>query len=85
MPKRTRIATRPGRERDTNQAAFDAAQHVIALTEGQPTKHQAAVTLGRLGGLKGGRARANKLTEQQRSDIASRAGKARWEKERKLG
>lgn len=40
----------------------------------------AAVSLGRRGGLKGGRARANSLTAQERSDIASKAARARWTK-----
>ena len=37
--------------------------------------------LGRKGGLKGGKARAEKLTPEQRSDIAKLAAKARWKKE----
>ena len=38
----------------------------------------AAVALGRKGGLKGGKARAAKLTPEQRSEIAKRAAGARW-------
>lgn len=45
----------------------------------KPTKNAAAVELGRLGGLKGGRARALKLTAEQRSQIARRAAQARWQ------
>ena len=45
-------------------------------------KDPAAVTLGRKGGLKGGRARADKLTPQQRSDIAKGAAQARWATEK---
>jgi len=41
-------------------------------------KDPAAVSLGRRGGLKGGRARAAKLTPEQRSEIAKRAAEARW-------
>ena len=41
-------------------------------------KNPAAVALGRLGGLKGGKARAEKLTKEQRSAIAKKAAKARW-------
>ena len=44
-------------------------------------KNPAAVELGRLGGKKGGRARADKLTAKQRSAAASKAAKARWAKE----
>jgi len=43
-------------------------------------KNPNAVALGRLGGLKGGRARADKLSPEQRKDIAKKAAKARWNK-----
>lgn len=43
-------------------------------------KNPNAVALGRLGGLKGGKARASKLTPGQRKEIAQRAAKARWSK-----
>lgn len=43
-------------------------------------KNPAAVELGRLGGLKGGKARALKLTAEERSNIARRAAEARWHK-----
>jgi hypothetical protein len=43
-------------------------------------KNPAAVALGRLGGLKGGKARAAKLTKKQRSEIAKKAARARWKK-----
>jgi len=45
-----------------------------------PKKNQHAVALGRLGGLKGGKARAKKLTAKQRSESARHAVKARWAK-----
>jgi hypothetical protein len=41
-------------------------------------KNPAAVALGRLGGLKGGKARAAKLTKEQRSEIAKKAAQKRW-------
>ena len=41
-----------------------------------------AANLGRAGGLKGGKARADKLTSGQRSDIARRAAEARWARDR---
>jgi hypothetical protein len=41
----------------------------------------AAVMLGRLGGLKGGRARAERLTPEQRQKIARTAAQARWKKD----
>ncbi len=43
-----------------------------------PNKDQAAVALGRKGGLKGGRARADSLTAEQRKKIAQDAAKRRW-------
>ena len=46
-----------------------------AIAEG---KNPAAVALGRLGGKKGGKARAAKLTPEQRSAIAKKAAAARW-------
>lgn len=65
------------------------AKKLIGLVTGNPItedispiadKNPAAVALGRLGGRKGGKARALKLTAKQRSDIASKAARARWNK-----
>lgn len=44
------------------------------------TKNPAAVALGRLGGLKGGKARAESLTAKRRKEIAQKAAKTRWKK-----
>ena len=44
----------------------------------EPTKNRAAVELGRRGGLKGGKARAQKLSPEQRREIARKAAAARW-------
>lgn len=46
----------------------------------QPEKNQAAVELGRLGGKKGGKARAESLTPEERSEIARNAALKRWGK-----
>ena len=43
-------------------------------------KNPAAVALGRLGGQKGGKARAASLTPEKRAEIARKAAKARWKK-----
>ena len=43
-------------------------------------KNPAAVALGRLGGLKGGKARAEKLSANERKEIAIKAAQARWSK-----
>jgi hypothetical protein len=48
-------------------------------------KNKAAQALGRLGGLKGGKARAKKLSPEQRSAIASKAAQAKWAKHREPG
>jgi len=40
----------------------------------------AAAELGRRGGLKGGKARAAKLSSEERKEIARKAAKARWQK-----
>jgi hypothetical protein len=45
-----------------------------------PSKNPHAVALGRLGGLKGGVARAASLSPKKRSNIAAKAAKARWGK-----
>ena len=67
---------------DANEIAFRVMQE--ATGEAPPTeapeKNPAAVALGRLGGLKGGKARASKLTPEQRSEIARVAALARWKK-----
>ena len=46
-----------------------------------PNKNSAAVALGRKGGLKGGRARAESLTPSERKRIAQEAAKKRWQKD----
>ena len=51
--------------------------------ESTPEKNPAAVALGRLGGLKGGPARAAKLSAKRRKEIARKAAQARWSKESK--
>jgi len=83
MPKRSSKKKRP---RDPNQLAksiVDEAVGDVPEEEEAPVdegKNPAAVALGRLGGLKGGKARAAKLTKKQRSEIAKKAARARWEK-----
>lgn len=69
------------RPTDVNQLA---ARIVEIATDGEPevedTRDPAAVELGRKGGLKGGKARAAKLTPEQRQEIAKKAAAARWGK-----
>lgn len=78
MPSRS--STRP---RDANQLAKLVVD--IATGEGEDTsatkprqKNPAAVALGRLGGKKGGAARASNLSPERRREIAKRAAAARW-------
>jgi hypothetical protein len=65
----------------TNKAAFNALQHILTLTEEaveRKERNPAAVALGRLGGLKGGAARARSLSAGRLREIAQKAAKARW-------
>lgn len=78
--------TKPKRPRDTNQLAHMIAQLATGELDDVKTddgKDPAAVALGRRGGLKGGKARAKKLTAKERSAIAKAAAKARWDRSTK--
>lgn len=75
MPDRSRK-----RPRDPNQLGkliVDLATGDAEEPEGDG-KDPAAVALGRKGGLKGGKARAERMTPEQRSDAARKAAVARW-------
>ncbi len=78
MPKRT--SNQPP---DVNVTAFQIMEAATSLNK-QPAgkklrkKNPAAVALGRLGGLKGGQARADKLSAKKRSQIAQKAAPARF-------
>jgi hypothetical protein len=74
---------KPKRPRDTNQLA----KFIVDLATGETSppktddgKDPAAVSLGRRGGLKGGKARAASMTAKQRSEIARKAAAKRWQK-----
>jgi len=75
------MAKRSSKPRDLNSLA---AAIVAQSTSGEPVpdadegKNPHAVALGRAGGLKGGKARAAKLTAEQRSEIAKKAAQKRW-------
>jgi hypothetical protein len=76
-------AIKPAKEPLAPKRKQDAADVERAEGEGmaQPQgKNPAAVALGRLGGLKGGKARAAKLTAKQRAEIAKKAAHSRWTK-----
>jgi hypothetical protein len=72
------------RPRDTNQLAAsivaDATSEETPTPEPEDGKNPHAVALGRLGGMKGGKARAAKLSAKKRSAIAKKAAQARWGK-----
>lgn len=66
------------RKKDENQIAASIIQQLTEIAETAPGKNPAAVALGRLGGLKGGKARAEKLSPKRRKEIAQRAAVKRW-------
>lgn len=66
---------------DANRIAKSVADLAVGnpvIKDRLPEKNPAAVALGRLGGLKGGKARAEKLSPRRRKQIAKRAALARW-------
>ena len=81
------MSQHPKRPRDLNMWAKRMTDIVSGEVEDrEPTpeeqgKDPAAVALGRKGGLKGGKARASKLTPKQRSAAARAAAKARWSRD----
>jgi hypothetical protein len=87
MPKRS--------SKDENEMAFGGLQELLRRDEARskgepidrpeepsdtPQKNPAAVALGKLGGLKGGKARAAKLSAKKRKEIAKKAAETRWRK-----
>lgn len=74
----------PKRPRDPNQLAkliVDLATGAATddvVEDRESSKDPAAVSLGRRGGLKGGRARADGLSPEKRSEIAKKAAAKRW-------
>lgn len=81
MPKRS-----SKRQKDTQQLARGVLDAIVPDAEPTtpepelPKKNPAAVALGRLGGMKGGKARAEKLSATKRKQIAKKAAAARWQK-----
>jgi hypothetical protein len=77
MPKRSR------KPADLNRLAAsivdEATQDLPAVDQ---DKDPAAVALGRKGGEKGGRARAAKMSDEERSEAARKAAQARWQRPR---
>ncbi len=84
MPKRSSKTKPP---RDVNKLAASIVAAATADDEETGEKAEplpedaaklAARALGRLGGLKGGKARAAKLYKRRRAEIAKKAARARW-------
>jgi len=84
------MAKRKKKEHDFAVTAFRVVQEATGQEEPESEetepesiegKNPHAVALGRLGGLKGGKARASKLTPEQRKAIARKAVQARWAKQ----
>ena len=78
MPKKTKSS-------DVNVTAFEILNSIVGYPpalpikkKAPPAKNPAAVALGRLGGLKGGKARAKSLSAKKRSEIAKKAASVRW-------
>ena len=76
MPRRS------SKPRDVNQLAAAIAAEATGQAPKEPPsdKNPHAVALGRLGGKKGGKARAKKLTPEQRQEIARKAARSRWQR-----
>jgi hypothetical protein len=78
----------PKRSRKQNEDINRIAKRIVAETtednkepsKEKSNKNPAAVKLGRLGGLKGGKARAKKLSAKRRKEIAKKAAQTRWKK-----
>jgi len=79
MPRRS------SKQKDTQQLARHVLDTVVPDAEPakpEKKKNPAAVALGRLGGKKGGKARAAKLTPARRKAIAKKAAESRWNAKR---
>ncbi|MEX2118696.1 MAG: hypothetical protein WD847_03725 [Pirellulales bacterium] len=80
MPKRS------SKQKDAQQLGRQVLNAVVPDADpvrpatAAKAKNPAAVALGRLGGAKGGKARAKKLTAEQRTNIARKAAQKRWAK-----
>ncbi len=74
-------APKDDQEDNTQEVHREEVEEMEKIKKEEPKeKNPAAVALGRLGGIKGGKARAEKLAKEQRKAIASQAARKRWEK-----
>jgi hypothetical protein len=76
------MAKHPKRPRDPNQLAKLIVDIATGAVQDAPQSDKGPMSaLGRFGGLKGGRARADKLSSERRVEIAKQAAAARWRKD----
>jgi hypothetical protein len=87
MPTRSSKPKREGTAHDFTVTARRVVEQAIGeKLDGSPLddphagKNPAAVALGKLGGAKGGKARADALSKRRRVEIARKAASARWDK-----
>jgi len=81
MPKRSSSPSP-----DENVSAYEAVRRLTGnKPKAKSPKNPAAVALGRLGGKKGGKARAAKLSAEERTEIARRAAESRWSRRSEEG
>jgi len=71
------MAKRSSKPRDLNALAANIVEQATDERPPEPESKQAQA--GRVGGLKGGKARADRLSPERRSEIAKRAARARWD------
>jgi hypothetical protein len=64
--------------KDSNQLAAEIVR--LSTEEPKQSVREYLAAIGRKGGLKGGNVRANRLSREKRSEIASKAAKVRWAK-----
>lgn len=81
--RRLWVMAKSRKPRDVSQMAKVIVDEATSDEKPDPYegKNPAAVELGRLGGAKGGKARAEKLSAKRRSEIAKKAAAARWARE----
>ena len=87
MPKPIKHQTSKKRPRDINQLAHFLGEMSTSEEKQVPQPQRSPISeylanIGRKGGLKGGKARAAKLSKAKRAAIASKAAKARWNNQR---
>ena len=85
MTAATILSSMPDRSRKRPRDVNELARQLVDEATGEAPKYDpdegkdpAAVALGRKGGLKGGKARAEKMTPEERSAAARKAAAARW-------